>query len=121
MKHFREEDIIKKFQILQPDGTYDSIPRKKYKLSDDAIPCIFPNCPFYLSLTQPKPVCFSRDEKDAELFAEAIKQSLEKQVSDEERYKFYSFQQLKEKIKLLALPEDWLLWNSDSNHLHFLN
>ena len=120
VKHFREEDIIKKFQILQPDGTYDGIPRKKYKLSDDAIPCIFPNCPFYLSLTQPKPVRFSRDEKDAELFAEAIKQSLEKQVSDEERYKFYSFQQLKEKIKLLALPEDWLLWNSDSNHLHFL-
>ena len=121
VKHFREEDIIKKFQILQPDGTNDSIPRKKKKkLSDDAIPCIFPNCPFYLSLTQPKPVRFSRDEKDAELFAEAIKQSLEKQVSDEERYKFYSFQQLKEKIKLLALPEDWLLWNSDSNHLHFL-
>ena len=58
--------------------------------------------------------------KDAELFAETIKQSLEKQVSDEERYKLYSFQQLKEKIKLLALPEDWLLWNSDSNHLHFI-
>ena len=75
---------------------------------------------FYLLLTQPKPVRFSHDEKDAELFAEAIKQSLEKQVSDEERYKLYSFQQLKEKIKLLALSEDWLLWNSDSNHLHFL-
>ena len=105
---------------MQPYGTYDSIPRKKYTLLDDAIPCIFLNCPFYLSLTQPKPVRFSRDEKDAELFAEAIKQSLEKQVSDEERYIFYSFQQLKEKIKLLALPEDWLLWNSDSNHLHFL-
>ena len=86
MKHFREEDIIKKFQILQPDGTYDSIPRKKYKLSDDAIPCIFHNCPFYLSLTQPKPVRFSRDEKDSELFAEAIKQSLEQHVSTEDRY-----------------------------------
>ena len=49
VKHFREEDIIKKFQILQPEGNYDSIPQKKYKLSYDAIPCIFPNCPFYLS------------------------------------------------------------------------
>ena len=32
----------------------------------------------------------------------------------------YTFQQLKEKIKSLALPEDWLLWNSNSSHVHFL-
>ena len=34
--------------------------------------------------TQSEPVRFSRDDKEAELFRKAIKQSLEQQVSDEE-------------------------------------
>ena len=46
--------------------------------------------------------------------------SREQQVIDEATYEFYTFQQLKEKIKLLALPEDLLLWNSDSSQEHFL-
>ena len=91
VKHFREADIIRNFQILQPDGSYSSIPRKKSKLSDDAVPNIFPNCPSYLTSTQSKPVRFSRDVKEAELFRKAIKQSLEQQVSDEEMYKLYTF------------------------------
>ena len=49
---------------------------------------IFPNCPSYLSSTQPKPVRLSRDEKDAELFPKAIKQNREQQVIDEATYKY---------------------------------
>ena len=89
VKHFREDGIIKNFQILQPDGTYKRIPRKKWKLSDDAIPCIFPNCTSYFTSIQTKPIRFSRDEKEAELFGRAIKQSLNQQVSDEEKYSLY--------------------------------
>ena len=114
------KDIIRNFQILQPDGSYSSIPRKKSKLSDDAVPNIFPNCPSYLTSTQSKPDRFSRDVKEAELFRKAIKQILEQQVSDEEMYKLYTFQQLRERMNSLTLPYDSLLWNSNDNSVHFL-
>ena len=120
VEHFREEDIIRNYNILQPDGTYSIIPRKKYKLSDEAVPCIYPNCPSYLTSIPTKLVRYSRDDKEAELFQKAIRLSLDQHVTDQLMYTIDSFQQLKEKIKLLPLPEDWLLWNSNSNYVHFL-
>ena len=62
VKHFCEEGIIRKFKTLKPDGTYTNLPQKKCRLSDDAVPYKFPNCPSYLFSTQPKPVRFSCDE-----------------------------------------------------------
>ena len=120
VKHFREEDIISNYNVLQSDGTYSSIPRKRCKLSDDAVPCIYPNCPSYLTSIQTKPVRYSRDEKEAELFEKAIRQSLEQHVTEKVTYTINSFKQLKEKINLLPQPKDWIQWNSNSNYVHFL-
>ena len=43
IKHFREEDILRKYQIHQGDGSIQHIERSKPKLSENAIPCILPS------------------------------------------------------------------------------
>lgn len=50
--HFPENDIIREDIFVLPDGTVKKIPTKT-KLKPDAVPCIFPNLPEYLSKKVP--------------------------------------------------------------------
>lgn len=47
--HFKDEEVIKEDILPQKDGTILKIPRKRYKLVDNAIPSLFSNLPSYLS------------------------------------------------------------------------
>ena len=50
IKHFRESDVIKNDVLPGKHGKPDSlILRKKFACQKDAVPCIFPNLPSYLS------------------------------------------------------------------------
>ncbi|XP_075526178.1 uncharacterized protein LOC142557858 isoform X1 [Dermacentor variabilis] len=46
--HFQPEDIVKDF-VHNINGEVVAIPRDKWALKEDAVPCLFPNCPKYLS------------------------------------------------------------------------
>ncbi|KFM62072.1 hypothetical protein X975_13847, partial [Stegodyphus mimosarum] len=50
IKHFRECDIIRVDEICV-NGVSKMYPRKLPKLKDNATPCVFPNLPKYLSLS----------------------------------------------------------------------
>ena len=50
IKHFRESDVIKNDVLPGKHRKPDTlISRKKFALQKDAVPCIFPNLPSYLS------------------------------------------------------------------------
>ncbi|KAF2889752.1 hypothetical protein ILUMI_16421 [Ignelater luminosus] len=47
--HFNPEDVIRHDKFLQPDGTQKEISLSHPRLTENAVPCIFPNLPKYLS------------------------------------------------------------------------
>ena len=49
IEHFSEEHIIRYNFATKDDGTVLKLLRERPKLSDDAYPSIFPNCPGYLT------------------------------------------------------------------------
>jgi hypothetical protein len=53
-KHFSEEFIVRFDSATRTDGSILTVKRDRPKLSNDAYPSIFPNCPAYLS-SEPAP------------------------------------------------------------------
>lgn len=64
-KHFSDQFIIKVDSVTRPDGSVLSVERKIPKLSKDAYPSKFPNCPTYLS-SEPPPKRKKPDDRRAE-------------------------------------------------------
>lgn len=52
-KHFADQYLIKSDSATRPDGTILTVERTRPKLSEDAYPSIFSNCPSYLSVEPP--------------------------------------------------------------------
>ena len=98
IKHFREEDIHRTYEIHQGDGSIWHIERSKPKLSENAIPCILPSCPKYLSSSTPKPIRLTYETKEQELFDEALKLSIAEQITEVDKYKLRDFENLEEKF-----------------------
>ena len=82
IKHFREEDIIRTFEIHQADGSMQPIALSKPKLIETAIPCVIPECPKYLSSTGNNPARLTYEYKEQELFDEAVRTSIAEQLAD---------------------------------------
>jgi len=53
IRHFDEQFIVRSDSATRPDGTVLTVPRKIPKLSEDAYPSVFDNCPAYLSSKPP--------------------------------------------------------------------
>ncbi|GBM22562.1 hypothetical protein AVEN_183989-1 [Araneus ventricosus] len=49
IKHFSSQFIIKEYRVVRDDGSELVVPRKIWKLTNDAYPSKFPNQPSYLS------------------------------------------------------------------------
>lgn len=52
-KHFSPQFIVTYDSATRPDGSVLTVERSRPKLTDDAYPSIFPNCPTYLSVEPP--------------------------------------------------------------------
>lgn len=52
-KHFSEQFIVRCDSVTRPDGSVLTVERSRPKLTEDAYPSIFPNCPSYLSEEPP--------------------------------------------------------------------
>lgn len=53
VKHFDERFVVREDTVRRPDGTLLTVKRDKIKLTDDAIPTIFPDQPSYMNKTLP--------------------------------------------------------------------
>ena len=120
IKHFREEDIHRTYQIHQGDGSIQHIERSKPKLSENAISCILSSCPKYLSSSTPKPARLTYETKEQELFDEALKLSIAEQITEIAKYRSRDFENLKEKLVSVNLPDNWVHWYSDECTVHFI-
>lgn len=47
-KHFSDDNLIKYFESIMPDGSIHKIERRVLKLKKDAVPSIFQELPKYL-------------------------------------------------------------------------
>jgi hypothetical protein len=52
-KHFTDSFIVRVDSVTRPDGSVLSVERQVPKLTDDAFPSLFPNCPSYMSSEPP--------------------------------------------------------------------
>jgi hypothetical protein len=66
-RHFSEQFIVRSDSVTRPDGSVLTVERTRPKLSDDAYPSVFPNCPSYLSEEPP-----TKRRKPEERRAEAV-------------------------------------------------
>ena len=86
----------------------------------NAVPSILPGCPTYLSSEpSPRPTRFVRESKDEELFAQALKLTIEQQAHDTEKYGVHNFSNLLTHISSISLSNKWMAFRSGSE-LHIL-
>ena len=116
---FREEDIERNFTIN--DGTkIVQVPKKKISLKKSAVPCIFPNCPIYLTDTATKPQRHSLQDKEEERMQEAYRRSRKDFEEAEAKFIVNSLNCIISKLHLITLPINWLVHRHDCNTLLFL-
>lgn len=73
-RHFDERYLVKTFDHVI-NGERVSIDRGKWKLTDDAVPTLFPGCPKYLSKQMPKPrTCPTKRREAAAMQLKQLKQ-----------------------------------------------
>ena len=115
IKHFRNEDIEATHQVPNGDGTFTEVPRARPKLKEGAVPCLLPGCPaYYSSTTTSKRTRLSFDSKEEELMNKTIQMSLISETEETQKYKIKTLQDLKDKLILISLPNNWLVWHRDN-------
>ena len=120
-KHFQKDDIEYVHIVPKGDGTFHEVPRARPKLKTGAVPSLLPGCPSYYSLTTgAKRARFSFDSKEEELLNQALSLSLKSESEEQEKYLVKSLQDLKDKLKLLSLPSNWLVWFPSDSCVRFI-
>ena len=121
-KHFRDDDIIKTHKVPNGDGTFTDVPRTKPKLRDGAIPCFLPGCPFYYSSTSTtKRTRLSFESKEEEFINQTIQLSLLSDSEEKKKYMITNLRDLKDKLFLINLQNNWLVWYRDDTTITFIH
>ena len=114
-KHFLKEDIELYHTVPKGDGTFYVVPRGRPKLKPGASP-LLPGCPSYYSSTvsAESNVRLSLDCKEQDFLSQAINLSLKSENIELERF-VGCIQEIKDKLSLVTLPTDCLVWSSTDN------
>ena len=105
---------------MQAEGNFTERIRARSKLCQNAVASILPGCPKYLSSEPlPRPNRFVRESIDEELFAHALKLSIEQQADDTEKYGVHNSSNLLTYISSISLSNKWMAFRSGSE-LHIL-
>ena len=105
----------------QPDGSIQKIPRRPI-LRENAIPCLLPNCPKYLS-TKPqaaKPERLNRQKIETNLFFQALEQSIDIHNTEDDKFGVRSLAELKHKLVDFDLPPSWVKWFSEDTCINLI-
>ena len=117
-KHFLKEDIELYHTVPKGDGTFYEVPRGRPKLKPSAIPSLLPGCPSYYASTVSagvKRTRLSLDCKEQDFLNQAINLSLKSENIELERFSVGCIQEIKDKLSLITLPTDCLVWFSTDN------
>ena len=105
-------------QYRKGDGTFYDVPRGRPKLKPGAIPSLLPGCPSYYSSTVSagvKRTRLSLDCKERDFLNQTINLSLKSENIELERFSVGCIQEIKDKLSLITLPTDCLVWFSTDN------
>ncbi|KAL3225461.1 hypothetical protein MRX96_025798 [Rhipicephalus microplus] len=123
-RHFRESDILTSSKYVDSKtGKVVEAKLKIARLSSDAVPSVFPNCPAYLSApaaTSREAPAEKRMRLEAASLREAIANSLETHEEEETKHKFDTFQALLECLPQMKLSNFWSVISRPAC-IHFLN
>ena len=103
----------------QPDGSLQKISRRPI-LPENAIPCLLPSCPKYLSTPSPKPRRLDRGKIESKLFFQALEQSLDLHKDEDSKFGVKSLGEIKCKLEDFELPSSWVKWFSDDTSINLL-
>jgi hypothetical protein len=109
--HFKISDIIWEISAVdEKTGRTLTSPLSKPRLDVNAVPCIFPDCPSYLS-TGAGPSREGPHQKKRRLEAAALEEPIQDSISTHmdytRRISVSNLQELKGKISLVSLPDSW--------------
>ena len=91
------------------------VPRARPKLKEGAVPCLLPGCPsYYSTTTKTKRTRLSYKSKEEELLNRTIQISLTSKPEETVKYKVNTLQDVKYKLTLISLPNNWLVWYRDN-------
>ena len=115
IKHFKEEDIETTHRVPKGDGTFMEVPRARPKLKEGAVPCLLPGCPSdYSTTSKTKRSRLSYESKEEELLNRTIQMSLTSETEETVKYKVNTLQDVIDKLTLISLPNNWLVWYRDN-------
>ena len=86
----------------------------------NAIPCLLPSCPKYLSTPSPKRERLDRGKIESKLFFQALEQSLHLNKAEDSKFGVESLGELKCKLEDFELPSFWVKWFSDDTSTNLL-
>ncbi|KAI6650799.1 hypothetical protein LOD99_7850 [Oopsacas minuta] len=89
-------------------------------LHKNAIPCLLPSCPKYLSSPSPKPERLDRGKIENKLFFQALEQSLDLHIAEDSKFGVKSLGDLNCKLEEFELPSSWVKWFSDDTSINLL-
>ena len=121
-KHFQKEDIQYFHTGPRGDGTSYEVPRGRPKLNPGAVPSLLPGCPSYYSSTPStgiKRTRFSYDSKEEDLLNQATNLSLRSENAEMEKFRVGCIQEIRDKLALITIPTDWLVWIPTDNCVRF--
>jgi hypothetical protein len=102
IKHFASRFIITEDSATRPDGSIITVPRKVPKLTSDAYPSIFENCPSYLSS---EPPAKRRDPDERRRNVDERSEQLFEEWMENDRVS--SLASLKEQLRAGFVLEEW--------------
>ena len=121
-KHFQKEDIQYFHTVPRGDGTSYEVPRGRPKLNPGAVLSLLPGCPSYYSSTPStgiKRTRFSYDSKEEDLLNQATNLSLRSENAEMEKFRVGCIQEIRDKLALITIPTDWLVWIPTDNCVRF--
>ena len=108
--------------VPRGDGTSYEVPRGRPKLNPVAVPSLLPGCPSYYSSTPStgiKRTRFSYDSKEEDLLNQATNLSLRSENAEMEKFRVGCIQEIRDKLSLITIPTDWLVWIPTDNCVRF--
>jgi Transposase protein len=126
--HFKEEDIRRAIHRYDAAGNKITLKLNRVALKSDAIPCVFPNCPSYLSKSVKSDSVIREDVEDKKSRLEnahirkAISESEKTKLEYDDLFAFTSLDEFYCKVNnsvSLKLDGDWKLFRL-SNHVTFV-
>ncbi|XP_049269282.1 uncharacterized protein LOC125757644 [Rhipicephalus sanguineus] len=114
--HFKAEYLRTTTTYTDSNGRTIEVPMSLTRLTEDAVPTMFPNSPAYLSDCAPvrEEPDSKRKRREADQLQKVIQMSLSSHEEDERKNRVASFEQLVSQLSELKLSDYWIVSSTEA-------